>query len=61
MSDLASIRTALNLTQAELAERLGVHQSTISRFESGDLPTDPRTLLAAKALLAGIVPEERAA
>jgi hypothetical protein len=30
---------------------MGLSQSSISRFESGDLPLDKRTLLAAKALL----------
>lgn len=54
MSELATIRNALRLTQADLAGKLGVHQSTISRFERGELATDQRTLLAAKALLAGL-------
>ena len=51
MDDLLSIRKTLGLSQAELADRLGLHQSTISRFENGDLPLDKRTLLAAQALL----------
>ena len=52
MDSIQAIREALSLSQAEMAERLGVHQSTISRFETGELPTDKRTLLAAQALLA---------
>lgn len=51
METIQTIREALALSQAEMAERLGLHQSTISRFERGELPTDKRTLLAAKALL----------
>lgn len=51
MDDLQTIRKALNLSQAELADKLGLHQSTISRFETGELPLDKRTLLAAQALL----------
>lgn len=50
MDELRTIRTELGLTQAEFADRLGLHQSTISRFENGDLPLDKRTLLAAQAL-----------
>jgi hypothetical protein len=34
-----------------MADKLGLHQSTISRFETGELPLDKRTLLAAQALL----------
>jgi len=51
MQDIQSIRKALGLSQSEMAERLGLHQTTISRFERGDLPTDKRTLLAAELLL----------
>lgn len=50
MDDLRTIRTELGLTQSEFADRLGLHQSTISRFEKGDLPLDKRTLLAAQSL-----------
>jgi hypothetical protein len=52
MENIRDIRRQLGLTQIEMAERLGLHQSTISRFESGELPVDKRTALAAKALLA---------
>lgn len=51
MDDILSIRKALGLSQAEMADKLGLHQSTISRFERGDLPLDKRTLLAARALV----------
>ncbi len=52
MEDIRDIRRQLGLTQSEFADRLGLHQSTISRFENGELPIDKRTALAAKALLA---------
>jgi transcriptional regulator with XRE-family HTH domain len=52
MEDIRDIRRQLGLTQTEFADRLGLHQSTISRFERGDLPIDKRTVLAAQALLA---------
>jgi transcriptional regulator with XRE-family HTH domain len=51
MQDIQTIRKALGLSQSEMAERLGLNQSTISRFERGDLPLDKRTLLAAQLLL----------
>lgn len=51
METLSDIRRALGLSQAEMAERMGLSQSSISRFETGELPLDKRTLLAAQALL----------
>jgi len=51
MDDIRHIRQALGLTQTEFAEKLGLHQSTICRFEKGTLRLDKRTLLAARALL----------
>ncbi|NBC37339.1 helix-turn-helix domain-containing protein [Novosphingobium sp. FSY-8] len=50
MSDIQTIRSQLGLSQAEMAEQLGLHQSTISRFERGDLIPDKRTLIAVRAL-----------
>jgi transcriptional regulator with XRE-family HTH domain len=52
MDDIRHIRQTLGLTQAEFADKLGLHQATISKFEKGGLPVDKRTLLAAQALLA---------
>lgn len=52
MEDIRDIRRQLGLTQIEFADRLGLHQSTISRMEGGSLPLDKRTTLAAQALLA---------
>lgn len=52
METIQAIRETLGLTQAELADRLGIHQSTISRMERGELGTDKRTMIAARTLLA---------
>jgi transcriptional regulator with XRE-family HTH domain len=52
MDDIRSIRQQLGVTQMELADLLGLHQSTISRFEKGSLPLDERTRLALEALVA---------
>lgn len=51
MENIQTIRKALGLSQSEMAEQLGLHQTTISRFERGELPLDKRTLLAARLLL----------
>jgi transcriptional regulator with XRE-family HTH domain len=51
MSYIRDIRRQLGLTQTEMADRLGLNQSTISRFERGDLPVDKRTALAVRSLL----------
>jgi transcriptional regulator with XRE-family HTH domain len=51
LMDIRETRRSLGLSQAELAERLGLHQATISRFESGKLPIDERTTLAIDALV----------
>lgn len=50
--DIRQTRKALGLTQAQLAEKLGVDHSTVSRFESGEIPLSERTLLAMEALVA---------
>lgn len=61
MEELRRIRKALGLTQSEFADRLGLHQSTVSKFETGELPIDKRTLLAAQALETATPPESAAA
>lgn len=50
MVDMRTIRRELGLSQVELAGKLGLHQTTISRFETGELPIDERTALALDAL-----------
>jgi transcriptional regulator with XRE-family HTH domain len=44
-ADLLAFRRALGLTQRELAERLGVPQATIWRWESGQHPIQHPTIL----------------
>jgi transcriptional regulator with XRE-family HTH domain len=61
MMDMRTIRRELNLSQAEFADKLGLHQSTVSRFETGELPIDRRTELAILALSAGSEPKQDAA
>lgn len=41
---LVQLRKNLGLTQAELAEKIGVHQATISKFELGRLYPDQETI-----------------
>ena len=50
MDDIRAFRRKIGVTQVELATLLGLHQSTISRLESGALPVDERTMLALEAL-----------
>ena len=41
MSDIERKRKERGWSQAELAERLGVDQSTVSRIETGQTPSKP--------------------
>lgn len=61
MVDMRTIRRELGLSQVELAGKLGLHQTTISRFETGELPIDERTALALDALKARARPQQDAA
>ena len=45
MIDVARLRKFFGLSQAGLAERLGVNQSTISRLEAGGEQTGPILIL----------------
>lgn len=51
MTYIREARKQLGLSQLDLAKKLGVTQSTVSRFETGDLAVDERTKLAVEALL----------
>ncbi len=53
LNSLADLRWEANLTQKELADRLGVDQSRISRLESGDLTKAEVGSLAAYAAAMG--------
>lgn len=59
--DITATRKALGLSQAALAAQLGVSQGTISRFESGELKPNARTILALEALLMRSRKKDRAA
>ena len=50
--DLKQARELLRLTQAQLAERLGMHANTIARMERGEMAVSPRTAAALRLLLA---------
>ncbi len=52
MVDIKSIREAIGLSQTELADRLGVTQPVVSRFESGSRPINKRTQMAIKLMVA---------
>lgn len=54
MIDVRTIRKDLGLSQVQLAGRLGVRQSTISKLENGSLMLDERTRLALEALKLGV-------
>jgi transcriptional regulator with XRE-family HTH domain len=53
---LATMRKAKGLTQAEVAERIGVTQATVSRLESGARSPDPRTIERYIAAVDGTLP-----
>jgi len=48
--DIRKERKALGWTQAQLAGRLGITHSMVSRMGGGDLPLNVRTLLALEVL-----------
>jgi len=53
--DVKAIRSDLGLTQAQLAEMIGVDQSTISNWEKGQTPRGP-----ARRVLSTLADEARA-
>lgn len=50
--DLKKIRKSLGLTQEEMARALDLHQSTLCRYERGEIPLDKRMKLAIEAMQA---------
>lgn len=50
-ADLRAAREALGLTQTEFAARLGVHWTTVSRWENGRLPISKRVAMAVKGMM----------
>lgn len=57
MMDIAAIRKQHSLSQAEIAGKLGVHQTTILRWEKGDLPMKARDELAVQAAVDQLLAE----
>lgn len=55
--DILTERTKLNVSQAELATRLGLHQTTVHRWEKEDLIPKPRDIFAIRAALDAIAAE----
>ena len=45
MIDVARLRKSLGAPQAAFAERFGVNQSTVSRWEDGEEPSGPALVL----------------
>lgn len=50
IEQISKSRKALGWTQAQLAERLGVTHSTVSRIENGDIPLNIRTQIALEVI-----------
>lgn len=48
--DVRAIRAHLSLTQSQLAELVGVDQSTVSNWENGQDPRGPARLLLARLI-----------
>jgi DNA-binding transcriptional regulator YiaG len=46
--DVKSIRSSLGVTQAQLAEVVGVDQSTVSNWENGQRPRGPARIILSK-------------
>ena len=49
-AEMKARRKALKLTQAEFAERLGMHRDYVGQMERGKAPIEPRTAAAVCAL-----------
>lgn len=57
MMDIAAVRKQHSLSQAEIAGKLGVHQTTILRWEKGELPMKARDELAVQAAVDQLLAE----
>lgn len=57
MMDISAERGASKLTQAELAAKLGVHQTTVMRWEKGELTPNSRDLIAIRTAIDALVAE----
>lgn len=50
LMDIAAFRKAHGLSQAALADKLGINQATVSRLETGKMRVNRRTVLALEAI-----------
>jgi transcriptional regulator with XRE-family HTH domain len=55
-ADFTAARKALNLTQSEWGERLGLHRVTVARIESGTRAVTPTIALLVDAIRQGYEP-----
>jgi putative zinc finger/helix-turn-helix YgiT family protein len=53
------LRRVLEMTQAELAERIGLHRTTVARWEIGEVPIGQAESMALRALVAMQLVAER--
>jgi len=58
--DISATRKEFGLSQADIAAKLGVHQTTVMRWERGDLRMRPRDVFAVEVAI-GQLKAERAA
>lgn len=58
--ELRKWREARGMSQSELAARLGVDQSTVSRIERGDLVPSPSVKIIFNSILAATPPRKKA-
>ena len=57
--ELKAIRESLGLSQAALAEKLGVNANTVARWERNEVPIRERMALAARAVQIGFTDEHQ--
>lgn len=58
-AELKAWRQRLDLTQTQLAERLGYHRTIVWRWESGDRPVPPWMELALRSIERDLADEQR--
>lgn len=57
--DISATRKEHGLSQAAIAAKLGVHQTTVMRWENGTLPMRPRDVFAVRVAIDKLI-EDRA-
>lgn len=59
--NIEALRKKTGLSQAAIAAKLGVHQTTVQRWEKGDLPMKPRDEFAVQVAIDALSSEARGA